>query len=91
MKRIVISTVIAALVAVSAAPAMAGGFWVNQSGYGNSTGGKQTGWNNSYSIQQTGRYNSQVGQQWGNNNVGAVGQEGRNNSADTWQNENHRR
>ena len=85
MKRTIITTAIAAMIAVSAAPTMANDVFINQYGYSNSSGGSQTGWYNRFGLQQRGSWNTGLSRQNGNRNISAIGQEGRNNRAETIQ------
>ena len=82
MKRIVITTALAAVLAITAAPAFAAGIFVNQVGFGNQVGGQQIGAGNTIGVDQNGVWNDAIVQQFGNGNVGAVGQHGFNNGAE---------
>ncbi|MBN9333799.1 hypothetical protein [Devosia sp.] len=57
IRKFIITAVAATVIAASAAPAMAGGIYIDQTGFGNQVGGSQSGWNNTFGTKQTGWWN----------------------------------
>ena len=60
IRKFIITAVAATVIAASAAPAMAGGIYIDQTGFGNQVGGSQSGWNNTFGTKQTGWWNKGI-------------------------------